>query len=126
MSQYPEAPYFRIAGFLDRLPVSAEWKDGYLTADPELFEMAELLVAAGEEFSAHGTVDPVKAGLDDPLAAALTMIRSMEGITKADVILDANSNDQVKIALETPTTGELPAPPGRTGGTHEPGAAPAT
>jgi hypothetical protein len=82
-------PYFRLTGVVDKLAVSAEWKSGYLTADPELLDVADLLVDLGEELTVDGVEGTVKAGFGEPVSAVLTLIRSFDQITKVEVAPDA-------------------------------------
>lgn len=78
---------FRITGFLNELPVTASWRDGYLVADEELVDVANALVDSGYVFVTSGTDREVAAGLSDPFAALLTVIRSFGRITRAKIEL---------------------------------------
>ena len=79
-------PYFLIKGFIGSLPVSATWNGGYLMADTELLEVADILIRVGEQFHVDATRS-IDAGLEDPLAAVLTVARSFDRITYANVTM---------------------------------------
>lgn len=102
----PEAPYFHVVGVLDGEAVSATWQNGHLVADPELLDAANLLVAMGEEFTAEAMA-PIRASLEDPLPAVLTMIRSVRRVTRAEFIFDAATDRVLKAAI-----GDLNSEPG--------------
>jgi hypothetical protein len=86
------AETFRITGQVGPLPVTATWRDGYLTADAELLEAADDLIAGGYVFESGDGQFHVAASLDDPLAALLTMIRCFGRITRARIELPHHSS----------------------------------
>jgi hypothetical protein len=93
-------PYFLIKGFLGLLPVSATWSGGYLTADAELLERGDELILGGLTFAANSTMI-IKASLDNPVAAILTVARCFDQITAATVHLAAcDEFDDPTILLE--------------------------
>jgi hypothetical protein len=78
------SPRFSIRGFLLALPVTASWRDGYLTADEELSEVIDGLVSGGYLFRGlDGRTE--LASLADPFAALLTVIRSFSQVTHANI-----------------------------------------
>jgi hypothetical protein len=87
---------FRIRGLVGREPMAAEWSGGYLSADPELLERADQLVGAGTLLGVGGIPEPVPAGLDDALPAALTLLRCFDGITDVDVTTGDAEEDVVR------------------------------
>ena len=100
MSERPRGPYFHLVGFLGGRAMTAQWKDGRLTGDPELLDAAQTLVARGERFSAQGAAVPVAASLEAPLPAALTMMRCLQGITQAELVFDAPET-RLEITVES-------------------------
>jgi hypothetical protein len=78
---------FRITGFLHQQPVTASWRDGYLTADEELVDVANELIDTGYVFVALDPDRQVPASLTEPFAALLTVIRSFGQITRAKIDL---------------------------------------
>ena len=54
-------PYFLIKGFIGSLPVSATWNGGYLMADTELLEVADILIrgASSSTWTRPGQSMPV-------------------------------------------------------------------
>jgi hypothetical protein len=78
-------PDFRMGGLVDRAPMSAEWNNGYLSADPELLERADALIVAKASFGV-GPSDVVSAALDGPRAAALTLMHCFDRITRLDIV----------------------------------------
>ncbi|MHB8244750.1 MAG: hypothetical protein ACYDGN_05225 [Acidimicrobiales bacterium] len=93
-------PFFRLSGFVGSQQVSAEWRDGYLSADEELMEIADGLVKNGELFRGDG-IPVVAAGLDDPLALVLTLARAFDRITKATVELGAGQNEEIESVIRS-------------------------
>ena len=97
----PVVPYFQLLGTIDRDTVSATWSDDCLTADPELWDRAELLVEMGETFTAEGVELEVHAGLTVPYAAALTLIRCFDRISKAEIMLGSEQQDNdARVTIE--------------------------
>ena len=76
--------------------MAAEWSGGYLSADPELLERADQLVGAGTLLGVGGIPEPVPAGLDDSLPAALTLLHCFDGITDVDVTTGDAEEDVVR------------------------------
>lgn len=76
---------FRIRGFIGREPMAVEWSRGYLSGDPELLDRADTLVGDGAERTVDGVPDVVRAGLDGPWAALLTLLRCFDRITDVDL-----------------------------------------
>ena len=93
-------PFFRLNGYVGDQPVSAEWRDGYLSADEELMDVADGLVQRGEEFGGNGTA-PVKAGLEDPLAIVLTLAKSFDRITKTTIEISPDENERIQAMIES-------------------------
>jgi hypothetical protein len=78
---------FHIVGFIGFDQVSAQFKGGYLTADPELLDRADDLVRAGTTFELSPEAPPIPADLGEPLPAALTLTRCFDRITKAETVI---------------------------------------
>lgn len=96
-----DVSYFEILGRVGHTVVSARWHHGHLTADPELWARGELLIKLGESFVAEGIALKVHAGLDEPFAAALTLIRCFDSITKAKIELAVDGHDEsAQLAIE--------------------------
>jgi hypothetical protein len=91
-------PEFRLTGFIGLQPVSAQWRAGYLVADEELMEIADGLVERGERFEVPDGPE-VAAGLEDPLAALLTLARCFDRITKATVNFESTDNAQLELRV---------------------------
>lgn len=81
---------FELIGRVGRDVVSATWRDGQLVADAALVRRADLLVGMGETFAAERGKLRVVAGLDEPLAAALTLIRSFDAVVRAKIELGSD------------------------------------
>jgi hypothetical protein len=75
---------FSIKGFLRAAPVTASWRDGYLMADEELSEQIDQLIAGECTFLGLDGLS-MKAGLSDPSAALLTVVRSFSRVTHANI-----------------------------------------
>ena len=75
---------FSITGFLHAEPVAASWRDGYLIADEELSEQIDQLIAGDCTFLGFDGFR-MKAGLNDPSAALLTVVRSFSRVTRANI-----------------------------------------
>lgn len=71
---------FQLWAMLSGRRVAARREAGVLQVDPRLLERAKLLVALGEAFSMPGCERTVDAGLDDPLQAALTLVRAADRV----------------------------------------------
>jgi len=88
---------FSLRSRIGATPTMAIWRDKRLIADPRLLERAQLLVALEERFTVSDGVS-VAAGLDEPLPAALTLIRA------ADEVLDFHFRlEDFEIAFRAPT-----------------------
>lgn len=91
-------PFFRLSGYIGAQQVSAEWRDGYLSADEELMDVADRLVATGEQVGLDG-LPAITASMDDPIALVLTLAQCFDRITRATVELDAQAPEMsIKIA----------------------------
>ncbi len=75
---------FSIKGFLDAAPVTASWRDGYLMADEELSDQIDQLIADECTFLGLDGFS-MRAGLSDPSAALLTVVRSFSRVTHANI-----------------------------------------
>jgi hypothetical protein len=54
---------------------------------PELAERAELIVRLGDTFDTSEVGTPMSAGFDDPVQAALTLIRAADRVLEFDLRL---------------------------------------
>jgi hypothetical protein len=66
----------------------AIWRDQRLIVHPEFAERAEMLVRLGETFDAPVVGSQIPAGFDNPVQAALTLIRAADRILQFDLRLD--------------------------------------
>jgi hypothetical protein len=66
----------------------AIWRDHRLVVHPELAERAEMLVRLGDTFEAPEAGSQIPAGFDDPIQAALTLIRAADRVLEFDLRLD--------------------------------------
>jgi hypothetical protein len=89
---------FYLRALVDGLPVLAVWRVATLAVHPALAERARILVELGEVFGAEERVTAVRAGLDTPLQAALTLLRA------ADEVLDFHMHlDELDVEYRTLT-----------------------
>jgi hypothetical protein len=79
---------FYIRGQVGDCARLAIWRDRQLLVHPELARRAELLVGSGEIFEAPELGAPILAGLDEPLQAALTLMRAADRILEFDIRLN--------------------------------------
>ncbi len=89
--------FFHLVGFIDKTSMSATWHDGYLSGDPELFEIAESIISLNEELADEGV--QLAVGLGDPVTAALTLMRSFDRITTVSLEFHSEHAAQVSEAL---------------------------
>jgi hypothetical protein len=66
----------------------AIWRDHRLVVHPELAERGEILVRLGETFEAPEVGSRIPAGFDEPVQAALTLIRAADRVLEFDLRLD--------------------------------------
>jgi hypothetical protein len=66
----------------------AIWRDQRLLVHPQLAQRAEVLVRLGETFEVPELGSSVLAGFDDPLQAAITLMRAADRILDFDFRLD--------------------------------------
>lgn len=80
----PPARHFWLNAAVDGEARFAVWSDNRLIVHPELAARADLVIQLGETFQAPDSEGSVPAGLDEPIQAALTLMRA------ADHVLDFN------------------------------------
>jgi hypothetical protein len=84
----PVACVFYLRGMIAGEPVLAIWRDAVLACHPLWEERAELLVRMGETFEVDGHPVQTPAGLDEPLQAALTLMRAADDVVELRLELD--------------------------------------
>jgi hypothetical protein len=72
--------FFVLDGEVDGIPVKGRWLAGSLLATQRLRQRAELLVQLEERFEVDLGGTAVPAGLTEPLAALLTLVRACDRI----------------------------------------------
>jgi hypothetical protein len=77
-----------LSASLDGQQVFATWSDNRLIAHRELEDRARLLVGMGEAFRNPDAGPPVPAGLDQPVQAALTLIRAADQVLAFSLRVD--------------------------------------
>jgi hypothetical protein len=78
---------FYLRANIDDDPRLAIWRDQRLLVHPEWARRAEVLVGLGETFVAQDGRS-IAAGLDNPLQAALTLVRAADRVLEFDIRLD--------------------------------------
>jgi hypothetical protein len=80
-AQWPR--FFVVHGWVEGERVRASWFRGSLKASSALRTRADLLVRMGETFCVPRRDGVLEAGLDEPLAAMLTFVRSCDRLDAA-------------------------------------------
>jgi hypothetical protein len=88
ISAGPAVRYFWLNASVDGECRSAVWSDNRLIVHPELAARADLLVQLGETFRAPDSDGSIPAGLDEPIQAALTLMRAADQILNFSLRVD--------------------------------------
>jgi hypothetical protein len=88
ISGRPPARYFWLNASVDGHCRFAVWSDNRLIVHPELAARADLVTQLGETFQEPDSGCSVPAGLDEPIQAALTLIRAADRILNFNLRVD--------------------------------------
>ncbi len=90
---------FYLRASVDGEPRLAIWRTNRLLVHPELEKRGRILITLGETFEAPELGSIVPAGFNDPLQAALTLIRAADRVFEFDLRLEELT---IRYRAETP------------------------
>jgi hypothetical protein len=88
VSVRPQPRYFWLNASVNGQCRFAVWSDNGLIVHPELAARADVVIQLGETFEAPDSEGSVPAGLDEPMQAALTLMRAADQILNFNLRVD--------------------------------------